>query len=1115
MSEPRSRQARMRALAEVPRFSIEAVLVYPERLLVERNGDEFKLDLRQMELLVALASKPGEEWSKNALMEQAWGTAVFTDSMLHKNMSILRDALGDDPKSPTCIQSLPKMGYRLIGQVRGIDNRLLNRLKAPNWAGLNPYVGLAAFDGEHEDVFFGREDLIKRVHKALRTQRDNGNRFVLIVGSSGCGKTSLLQAGVLPPMIRKDRADGLQALSVARCDFAAAQPGELLQHLAAALRTWQLDGRTVFAEPSAALLADTLAARPEASGAAIDDAWLKWPARQREAVPDNAHLLLTIDHAEALVGRGKDEADNTQSDTDRAQERAQVEATIVALCAHPCVTVIAVVRGDFYAQLADAMPILMTRKGGEGHVDVPLPQPAEITQMIRGPATIARLTFEQRPEDGARLDDVLRDATIGQPDALPLLQHTLAALCDARDGQDTLTFAAYDALGGLEGALKQRAEQVFQGLPGHVQQQLDTVLSLLIRLDGDTERVRGRSVLWTMLPDDPTRALVNAFINARLFVSGGSESKPDFHVAHEALLRQWPRAREWIEDNRRLLLAHARLERAAARWSELGNRDDLLLNSGQPLGEALEVQEKFGARMDTVSVQLLARSRRQHRIRRLTKTLAILALAVLAIAASATGVVARSAQKDAEQERERKERLLEYMLVSLADELRSCGNLGVLESIAVEASKSLGKKDLAGMSRSEVVNHARALRTTAEVYFAKERVAEANESLQLADDAIQVAIRDHEINMDIRRENGFIQYWQGYSAYISSDPATAKREWTHYLSNSREMSEMEKNNPEWMREESYALHSLATLELGQGRPAQAIPLLQKSLDLKERAFTMNADKKHEKDIIDTMSLISTTQETTGEPKAALAGYDIQIQRARQLIETRNEANAWRLWLANALVRRALLNSHMKSVNHESRDLDEALSILGKLVDLDPENLKWARDFARAHMVADEIKFRTDPASYSEHHLDAALILANNFGNKKNSPKEWVRMKALISLRKTIQSHTSTHRLDAISACVERLEHLHAASKGDLGGTLALAESLIARAIEHRREKNTDAAQSDLRRAHDLLAPHAESIASPRFMLMWITINYELERDATAKKAIASAHQDGLLVPHAQ
>lgn len=77
------------------------------------------------------------------------------------------------------------------------------------------------------------------------------------------------------------------------------------------------------------------------------------------------------------------------------------------------------------------------------------------------------------------------------------------------------------------------------------------------------------------------RALVDAFVQARLFVSELVAGEPGFAVAHEALLRQWPRASEWIHENRRLQ-ARKRLQLAAQRWASEGRRDDHLLNSGRP-----------------------------------------------------------------------------------------------------------------------------------------------------------------------------------------------------------------------------------------------------------------------------------------------------------------------------------------------------------------------------------------------------------------------------------------------------------------------------------------------------------------------------------------------------
>jgi len=85
--------------------------------------------------------------------------------------------------------------------------------------------------------------------------------------------------------------------------------------------------------------------------------------------------------------------------------------------------------------------------------------------------------------------------------------------------------------------------------------------------------VTARRALWSALPaNSAARVLVDAFVHARLFVSELVAGEPGFAVAHEALLRQWPRAAEWIHENRRLLQARKRLQLAAQRRAAEGRR---------------------------------------------------------------------------------------------------------------------------------------------------------------------------------------------------------------------------------------------------------------------------------------------------------------------------------------------------------------------------------------------------------------------------------------------------------------------------------------------------------------------------------------------------------------
>ena len=131
---------------------------------------------------------------------------------------------------------------------------------------------------------------------------------------------------------------------------------------------------------------------------------------------------------------------------------------------------IATVRADFWHRAAE-IPELIALAEGQGRIDLAAPSGPELAEMIHRPAQAAGLSFEVHPETGLRLDAVLAEDAAAAPGALPLISFTLDELyknAKAR-GATVLTYASYEALGGLEGAIAKRADRLFQHPPGHRQ----------------------------------------------------------------------------------------------------------------------------------------------------------------------------------------------------------------------------------------------------------------------------------------------------------------------------------------------------------------------------------------------------------------------------------------------------------------------------------------------------------------------------------------------------------------------------------------------------------------------------------------------------------------------
>ena len=99
-------------------FSVAGWSVDPASHHISKDGKATRLEPRTMKLLLYLASRPGETISREELEREVWPGQVVVYEALSNSIAKLRKALGDDPKHHRIIETIPKVGYRLIGEVR-------------------------------------------------------------------------------------------------------------------------------------------------------------------------------------------------------------------------------------------------------------------------------------------------------------------------------------------------------------------------------------------------------------------------------------------------------------------------------------------------------------------------------------------------------------------------------------------------------------------------------------------------------------------------------------------------------------------------------------------------------------------------------------------------------------------------------------------------------------------------------------------------------------------------------------------------------------------------------------------------------------------------------------
>ncbi len=1041
-----SRKDRAQALAARSRFWIDDLHVQPDRCVVMRGEEEIKLEQRMMEVLVELAENGKKPVSTDALLKEFWsddnGNELYDENPVTKSISALRKKIGDDARNPRYIRTVSKQGYCIIPKVQFAEGYRHVHLESGTWTRGNPYVGLKSFDHGHADVFQGRSATVADLMQAMREQIDNERRFVLIVGPSGCGKTSLVHASMIPTVAENAGFNGLHALSVATCDLSTASDGDLMTILAASLAAWKLDDHDFFSLHPQEHLRKMLIEAPEKVSTVIEDGFRRYPVRGIGEQP-YAHLLLAIDHVESLVA-ARDVS---------PEQRSCFARAIRALCDTPRTLTTMIARLDFYPALTDALPELADYRSGHGHFEVSTPSEGELAKIIRKPAALAGVDFEEHPKTHVFLDDLLCKKAIAQPDALPLLQHTLHALFERCGETGLLTYAAYDEIGGLEGAIARRAEAVFGGLSMTAQDSeriLGRILALLVVIQPDSGAVSASPIVRSRL-DPEANHMVQAFVDAHLFVSDLDAGQPIVKVAHEALLRQWPRAADWIKENLRLLQARTRLQHAATRWDDEGRRDDHLLNPGRPLGEAQEVSRYFSYEMNDQSVTFLSASERLFKRKKHVRQWIVASLVALSILSSASAFFAMRAES--------------------------------------ETRKTL----------NSLVKQADAFRAVSELVFRNANMRGAEDAFVTAVETLRSAHENNPESEEILFQYAISSYWLGYLYLHDGKLPEARVQWVSYMKSCGKLVGMSPQNISWRKELSYAYNNIGNIDLKERKPERAIKNFRLSLAIKGKLLAESRpDPGLTVEYADTLSWIGSTEESIALPKSALARYAEQIRLLSVHVSTPDATDDHRRQLANALWRSSRLSAAIGDMKTAEAHIRESALQFERLVDSNKNDDAFRKDLANANLEAFRIYSALNFSDEANRRLESAVHTIESIHMNAESPQAWIRLRETILFHDAMRSNSET-RETMMQNAISNLETLYKTHPRQTQIAIDIASARIARGIMHARMNRHRQAIEDWSEAAKRIEAFAIASKDHTILQPWISANELLGNESRIRE----------------
>lgn len=830
---------------------------------------------------------------------------------------------------------------------------------------MEPYRGLLAYDERHAPLYFGRA---AEAADAVSILEEKG--AVVICGASGSGKSSLMKAGIASQLrARASDPDRFFPLSFS--------PG---------------------ADPIKALRAALFAAA-EAGGETDLSAVASWRQQVEAALPAEGtpqptavgHLLGAL----AATGRSTvlcvdqmEEAATLTADEDLRRRFLDVMTHLLVAAKENGVPVVATVRADHlsglleHGRLRQAIQARLMLLGGLDR--------AALMDVITGPLKGRRVTIEP-----GLAEEIAADVG-DEPGRLALLSQVLKSLWETRGRfGNGLTKAGYEAVGRVEGAVRDRAEARWAELDEASRRLLDRIF---LRLANQTSEgfVRNRVGLAELTDvtgesSERVEAVLRPFVQDRLLVlSHGEAGETTVEVAHEALLRSWPHLADLLRSEQEAIGLRREVAGATRAWLDAGRSREHWTDASTHLRRAEELLEAGRLQLTSEERAFLSASRGYVARRRRWARIAVAALVVLTLTAAVAAQVALVARAGAEEEQKRAEALVADIMLKMRDKLMAVDRVDLLGDAAesvyryyekspperedLEARRlysltmsTLGRvRDKQGRTDEAVRFHQRALaidRELAEVAGSdmarsdlwvslksmasmqrrrgawKKAIASFEEALEVAEERVRL-----EPGNDEARRHLVVAYEDlGRAHRRAGDPEEAIAYFEKAKTSAEELVKREPDNVVWLNDLVDEHRLIGDLRASQSRYEEAYASYQAA-----RERLADAGVVHPRLVLAEAELWTRTGRLLveeGRAKEALVAHEVALGRVESILSRQPMDGTALEAKAATLLYLARAKQAMERYGEARANLDEAYRIRKQLSRLDPTNAGKKRAFS--------------------------------------------------------------------------------------------------------------------------------------------------------------------------